>query len=245
MATSDLPATLVGPDAADVDEVIARLEVICAALPPADGVHCFAAMYLVVTQAVQTAITSGVFASSQFLTALDVRFANRFFDALCNATQGRPCRRSWEVLFARHSAPGITGLQFALAGMNAHINFDLSQAVVDTLDAMGGNPNEGPWHSDFTRVNALLDQLEPQIRETLLKTALPAGAGDAGDALADFGIAGCREIAWCTSQALWPIRHEGFLRDGLTDVIDTAVAASSDALLSGLPWVRPELPAAL
>jgi hypothetical protein len=245
MATTDLPASLAGPDAADIDEVIARLQAICAALPFADGVRCFAAMYLVVTQAVQNAITGGVFASTKFLTDLDVRFANRFLEALSNAVQGRGCCRSWDALFTRHSASGITGLQFALAGMNAHINFDLSLAVVDTLDAIGGNPNDGPWYADYTRVNTLLDQLEPQIRETLVKTALPAEFGDAGDALADFGISGSREVAWRTSQAMWPIRHEGFLRDGLTGIIDNAVAASSDALLAGLPWVRPELPAGL
>ncbi len=241
MASSDLPASLMGPDATDIDEVITRLQAIGTALPPADGVSCFATMYLVVTQAVQETIASGVFASTEFLTALDIRFANRFFDALSNTIQGRRCSRSWDALFARHSAAGVTGLQFALAGMNAHINFDLALAVVDTLDAIGGNPNEGPWYADYTRVNTLLDHLEPQIRETLVKAALPGDVGGAGDALADFGIGGSREIAWRTGQAVWPIRHLSFLRDGLTNVIDDVVAASSEVLLSGLPWVRPQI----
>ena len=242
MAPTDLPATLLAPDAADVDEVIARLQAICAALPPSDGVSCFAAMYLVVTQAVQASITAGAFESSAFLTALDVHFANRFFEALSSMSQGRSCRRCWKVLIDRRSAADVSPLQFALAGMNAHINFDLALAVVDTLDGSGGNPNDGPWHSDFARVNVLLDRLEPQIREKLLASSVFAAAGDAGDSFADFGIASSREVAWRAGQALWPIRHQGFLRDGLTGVIDEAVAASSDALLSGLPWIRPQLP---
>ena len=63
------------------------------------------------------------------------------------------------MLIDRRDAGDVTALQFALAGMNAHIDYDLAQAVVDTLDAVGGDPSTGDWHADFTRVNQLLDQL--------------------------------------------------------------------------------------
>ena len=240
MPVPELPAELITADAADIDEVVSRLERICAALPPTDGVHCFAAMYLAVTRAVQDAIAVGEFSSSQFLTTLDVRFANRFFDALTNAAQDEACSRSWRVLIDRRDAGDVTALQFALAGMNAHIDYDLAQAVVDTLDAVGGEPSTGDWHADFTRVNQLLDRLEPQIRASMAQRGFAGG-----DQLADFGIARMRELAWRTAELLWPVRRHRVARTAASNAIDDAVAASSEALLAGLPWVHPKLPGAL
>ena len=45
--------------------------------------------------------------------------------------------RAWQPLFALRAQPGTVSLQYALAGMNAHINFDLGLALVRTCRQLG------------------------------------------------------------------------------------------------------------
>ena len=46
---------------------------------------------------------------------------------------------------------GIEPVQFALAGMNAHINHDLPLAVVSTCSALATAPEVGPHFADWRR----------------------------------------------------------------------------------------------
>src|SRR4051812_1009560 len=114
-----------GPPATTVAEVIARMEAISAALPQRDGVACFNRMYLDVTEAVNARIRQGFFADAAFVTRLDVVFANLYFAAI-NAMAGP--RSTWPVawrpLIDARADADIEPIQFALAGMNAHINHD-------------------------------------------------------------------------------------------------------------------------
>ena len=98
-----------------------------------DGVACFTRLYLEVTKAVQTELANTTFADPRFLEVLDVAFANLFFDAVRAHEQSpREAPRAWAPLFECRSTRGIAPLQFALAGMNAHINRDLPVALVTT-----------------------------------------------------------------------------------------------------------------
>ena len=55
-------------------------------------------------------------------------------------------------------------IQFALVGMNAHINHDLPFAVVQTCSELGLAPEDGsPQHADYQRVNAILGDVETQV----------------------------------------------------------------------------------
>jgi Family of unknown function (DUF5995) len=51
------------------------------------------------------------------------------------ALTGAPCADSWEAMFSRRDQTDIAWIQFALAGMNAHINHDLPLAIVVTCQA--------------------------------------------------------------------------------------------------------------
>jgi hypothetical protein len=77
-ATPSVPS---GP-ATSVPEAIARMEALVTAFPVADGVACFARMYLTVTREVARRIGAGFFADPDFMTRLDVVFANLFFAAV-------------------------------------------------------------------------------------------------------------------------------------------------------------------
>ena len=46
----------------------------------------------------------------------------------------------WRALLEARFHPGIDRIQYALAGMNAHIDFDLARAVFDTNRQFGVAP---------------------------------------------------------------------------------------------------------
>src|SRR4051812_13523636 len=128
--------------ATSIADVIDMMTAIDGTLPDADGLKWFNRLYLRVTEAVAVAVGTGVvFEDPPFLQRLDVVFANLYFDAAAAGDVAPSSAPSaWAPLFAARREPGISRLQFALAGMNAHINRDLPDAVVKTHVQLGGMP---------------------------------------------------------------------------------------------------------
>ena len=129
------------------------MEAIAAPLPRGDGVACFARLYLAVTQGVQAHLAGTAFRDPRFLERLDVAFADLFFDAV-DANE----RIEHDAARVAVAVPGSLEarhfpLQFALAGMNAHINRDLPVALVSTCRELGIGLEEGsPQRHDFETV---------------------------------------------------------------------------------------------
>src|SRR5690349_18739516 len=105
-------------------EVVQQLESIAGLCVATDGLKWFSGLYLSVTQAVKNRVTGGGFSDSAWLAQLDVQFARLYFAAVRSALCGAPCPGCWRVMFAARANVQITRIQFALAGMNAHINHD-------------------------------------------------------------------------------------------------------------------------
>src|ERR1700681_649246 len=105
-----------------VAEAVARMEAIGAALPAGDGLACFNRMYLEVTRQVDSDLRAGFYADPAFMTQLDVDFANLYFDAVDASDDPEAVPLAWRPLAEQRARPGIEPIQFALAGMNAHIN---------------------------------------------------------------------------------------------------------------------------
>ena len=136
-------------------------------LPATDGVACFNRMYLEVTENVNSHITAGFFADPDFLSSLDVTFANIYFaavDAMTGPADVFP--EAWKPLLNGRSKKGVFPIQFALAGMNAHINHDLPVALVETCAELGTAPDAGTHHDDYQKVDVLLDAAEQSVRES-------------------------------------------------------------------------------
>lgn len=219
---------------ATVAEVIDRLQQIGSALPPGDGVRAFNLMYLVTTQQVDAAIAGARFADPQFMTRLDVVFANLYLDALAGdpSDPGRT-PRAWRALIEARTRPGIRQLQFAIAGMNAHINYDLARALVLTAEELGGEPGSDGRRADFLAINQVLAQTQPMVRRELLTGAFAAideALGDEDDRVAMWGIEKAREFAWATAQALWAVRGTP-VAISLTEGLDRMVEMTSRLLL--------------
>jgi hypothetical protein len=219
-----------------LDDVVARMAAIDQALPPTDGVACFNKLYLEVTKNVLAAVGQATFADPRFLPALDVAFANLYFAALTAFEGGSPdTPRAWRPLFETRSSRTVAPIQFALAGMNAHINRDLPAALVQTFTGLGGAPGEdSAQHQDFDRVNALLATTEKAVKDNYfdpLMQRLDAEFDGVDDVVANWSVAAAREAAWTNGQVMWHLRGIGLVERAYLATLDRSVGFASRGLL--------------
>jgi len=191
-------------------------------------------MYLAVTEGVRDAASNGLFSDSEFLTRLDVVFANRYLLAV-QAASGRQVEapRCWSVITEQRMSPYVAPLQFALAGMSSHIGYDLVDSVVRTVEEFGVEPSA--VKADFTRVNDVLDQLEPATRSSLAHGSfaqhLDAQAGALLDTVGEWGLAAARAAAFVDAEVLWDLRRHRRVSHTYQRALDGAVAFANDCLL--------------
>ena len=213
----------------NITDVVDVMTAIDAILPSNDGLKWFNWLYLTVTIAVQGNPPPGGFNNPQWLTRLDVIFAEFYFAAIVNFLQGRETPRSWRALFdARHTG-GIDRIQFALAGMNAYINHDLSLALLQTNAELNLAPVKGgPEHRDFESVNEILEGVIPQTLDVLAEGSIigeiAQDSGRVGQLLAIWNVRQARDLAWDFAdhlKPLGPLRRSLALlaQDKLTGVI--------------------------
>lgn len=184
-----------------ISDVITVMQNIDGLLPNQDGLKWFNRLYLMVTQQVQTKPPAGGFKNPAWLTRLDVVFAGLYFAAIGDFTTGSAnLPGSWKALFEARFRPGIDRIQFALSGMNAHINHDLALALLQADKELGLIPGlSSPEHDDFERVNGLLEQvLEPSLKvlATGILGVLAQDTGKIGKFLAIWKVRAARDLAW-------------------------------------------------
>ncbi|MYW64956.1 hypothetical protein GTY65_12905 [Streptomyces sp. SID8379] len=220
-----------------VDSVIARMRALATHLPPGDGIAVFNRVYLSVTEAVDLAIDQGArggFPDRGAAVALDVRFAERYLTAVDAAACGVRPPACWRPLvqFRRH--PGVRPLQFALAGINAHIGHDLALAVVDTCRTLGCEPEA--LEDEFDRVGDLLVSLEEHIREELMPGPdLLQVADPLTHLLGSWSLDRARDGAWAAARALWALRELPSLTAEFAQRLDTSAGLVGRMLLTPLP----------
>ena len=108
----------------------------------------------------------GFFTDPAFMTSLDVTFAGLYFAAVNAAGDPAAVPLAWRPLMEQRAVAGIEPIQFALAGMNAHINHDLPLAMVTTCTALATSPDAGSHFADYQKVDQLLDAAEQSIRQS-------------------------------------------------------------------------------
>jgi len=204
-----------------------------------DGVACFTSLYLSVTKGVQARLGEVAFANPELLARLDLRFADLFFAAVdASAQDARRTPRAWAPLFETRSRKGIAPLQFALAGMNAHINRDLPVALVETCREAGLAPaDDSPQHADYLRVNGVLSAVEAQERAKYLHgwlrrlDRLVHRVHRIDDVVAMWNVERARDAAWTNALALWAIRDDRVLYDAFVATLDRTVGFAGRGLL--------------
>lgn len=200
---------LAGGAPTTIADVVERLQAVDAALPAGDGVSWFAKLYLEVTQSVGAAVVPGSFRDPAFLEQLDIAFAELFFEAMRRSLQAPPrTPKAWAPLLEARSHRRIAPIQFALAGMNAHINRDLPVAVVSTCRELGTTPGAGSHRSDYGRVDLVLAEVERSVRQSFEMGALlvaDAAAPLVGDVVVNWKLLKARTAAWSNAEALWTL----------------------------------------
>lgn len=219
-----------------VEDVIDRLVDIDAALPADDGVAVFNRMYLRVTERVLSALEArDVFSDPALMAELDVRFAALWLEAYDDAAAGRTVCGAWRPLFEHRGSDGLLPIQFALSGMNAHIEHDLPLAVVATCRSRRVDPDA--VHHDYDVVNDILASVESEIRRSFLDEVgrrIDDHLGPTAHVLSAWNIDKARDLAWVSVEAMWAIRSLGFLVDRYTAGLSGTVGMVSRYLLTPL-----------
>ncbi|MFJ8544897.1 DUF5995 family protein [Streptomyces sp. NPDC093586] len=217
-----------------VDTVLTRMRALDSTLPARDGVAVFNGVYLAVTEAVDRHIDRGLFPDARAAIALDVRFAERYLAAVDALESGRRPPACWRPLFQFRRHPGVRPLQFALAGINAHIGHDLALAVVDTCRTLGCEPVD--LEDEFDRVGDLLVSLEERVREELMPGPdLLQVADPLTHLLGSWSLERARDATWAAARALWALRRMPDVAGEFTERLDAAVGFAGRMLLTPLP----------
>ncbi len=234
-----LAAVQTAPQA--IGDVVKILEAVQAVCADGDGLKWFNGLYLDVTQAVEARVNAGEFESPAWIAALDVRFARFYFAAIQSSLSGTQGKTPgcWQALFDRRNQIAAARVQFALAGMNAHINSDLPQAIVSVCQSTSIPPEHGSaQYNDFTALNTTLDSLIEEAKQVLnmrlLGDALPA-ASNLEDTLAAWSVAVAREAAWNNAELLWHLAGAPLVSSAFLDTLDGLTAVASKTLLVPVP----------
>jgi hypothetical protein len=217
---------------ADVVRIMQAIEAICT---DGDGLKWFNWLYLEVTQAVEARANPSGFTDSAWIAALDVAFARFYFAAIESSLSGASTPGCWQALFDRRDQPAVARIQFALAGMNAHINHDLPQAVFATCQATSIPPQHGTdQYNDYTSLNATLNGLTETAKTTLRVRLLgddlpPVSALD--DTLAAWSMSAAREAAWNNAELLWHLADAPLISSAFLDTLDGLTALASKTIL--------------
>jgi Family of unknown function (DUF5995) len=183
-----------------IDDVLRNLDqIIDWAKEAQDGIGYFAVLYRRITLAIRDAVNDGTFVDGARIERLDVAFAKRYFNAL-NAyfypDEFDGLTLPWQVAFVGDQNHQAIILQHMLAGLNAHISFDLGLAL---LTVAGDWPDD--LRTDYDRVNVLLCKQIPGINKEVrklspelrwLRLLLPNEVS-----LLQGAVTKMREGAWC------------------------------------------------
>ncbi len=187
-----------GASPVSIADVVALMQRIDGLLPSNDGLKWFNRLYLMVTQRIDAQPPPNGWEDATWLTRLDVVFAGFYFAAIAGALeQIADTASSWEVLFEARNRADVDRIQFALAGMNAHINHDLALALLQTDDELHLTPAvQSPEHDDYEHVNGLLEAVLPSALNFLatgIVGELAQDTGRVGRLLAIWNVRAARE----------------------------------------------------
>jgi hypothetical protein len=121
------------PTPATLAQVLARMQTALDSLPESrPELRYFLETYHRTTAAIGTAVTQGLFEDAAWVERWDAAFAMLYLDALEGDLSGaEDVSRPWRLAFAARSS--LPPLRHVLLGINAHINYDLPQALLAVI----------------------------------------------------------------------------------------------------------------
>jgi len=230
-------------------DVLGRLRAIEAELDPSDGLIWFTRVYAAMTAAVVEYARKQRFEDPEFVERLDCHFANLYFVALAaHLSDPGTSPACWEPVFVARARSGILPVQYAVAGVNAHINRDLPVALTTTFLELDREPDrQSPLYADYQKINTVLESALGDVKLWLLSGSLAEldeALGQLDDMLQLWSLKRAREAAWVAGEVRWALRSSPLLSRHHLDALDRMVGLTSRGLLHpfALPLMRSSLP---
>ena len=201
-----------------IDALIERMEILLGPLEEAgDARRFFHATYLRTTRAVRDALRAGLFSDPEWVERWDVAFADLYLDALTADSSGGAVSRPWAIAFRaareQHDAPA---LRHVLLGMNAHINYDLPQALlaVITTGEFADPAVTSRRRADHQRIDDVLSRRVGAEDDELARIGAPRSRtdvllGPANQAASRRFLRESRAKVWHNAEALNAARVHG------------------------------------
>jgi hypothetical protein len=184
-----------------------------------DGVACFNYLYVEITKHVLRCVENVALKKSdpqfedlEFMAALDVAFANRYLAAMGVGETPPFQPRCWQALLDHRDTRDISPLIFAVAGVNAHVNFDLPFALVKACEMMTRELDAGSNRADYLLINNIFDHhmahLRRHFESRFLKNFDTARVAKVENKIGDVVVVVARNLAWCTAVRLWAVHED-------------------------------------
>ncbi len=171
-----------------------------------DNRAVFVCSYRAITARLKQAVDDAEFEDNEWMEALDVQFAQEYFDAVEAWESGEGhLPECWRLAFELSERGRTTVTQDLLLGMNAHISHDLAIALAKV--GIGSAERESRKR-DHDRVNellaAMIDTVQDEVarRYSAILRLLDGIIGRDDEKLTDGGIRAARADAWACAVEL-------------------------------------------
>lgn len=236
---------------ARIDALLERMET---ALGPmresADERRHFLSMYTRTTSAVRDELARGRFVDGEWTERWDLEFAELYLEALQRWDEDGSAPGPWQVTFeAAGSRPRVPPLRHVLLGINAHVNYDLPQALLSVIDDDGfADPAIIRRRAaDHRHIDDILSSRVSAEDELLRAEELPGDRTFLDVVLTPFNRAGtrrflqeAREKVWRNAAALSLARRQGpsALKARVDELGDLSAARVADLRRPGQVILR-------
>jgi len=200
---------------ATISELLDAMQRQLGALTPEQATaRHFLGTYLRTTAAVAAATKGGAFEDPAWVERWDLDFAALYLAALDSHLSGRgEPSRPWRLAFAARTE--LPPLLHVLLGVNAHINFDLPQALLAVItDAEFRDPTLlARRHRDHERIDAILSRRvaaeDEEISARSVRTTLDRAMRPLNRWASRRFLTEAREKVWGNTLQLWRAQTSG------------------------------------
>ncbi len=236
---------------APIDDLLSRMDALLQPMrATGDERQHFLATYMRTTLAVKHEIERGGFVDAAWTERWDIAFADLYLDALDEWNAERPVPGPWRVAFeAANATPRVPPIRHLLLGMNAHINYDLPQALIQVItDQEFDDPALVARRSrDHEHIDAILSSRVAAEDGELKKVEQPGDRTVLDHVLTPFNRAGSKRFlkeargkVWRNAQALSLARRRSLaeLSERLRELEELSAARVADLRRPGQVLLR-------
>ena len=206
-----------------IDDLMERMGVLLAPMVESgDERRYFLSVYMRTTAAVKEVLELPApqgFEDPAWTERWDVAFADLYLEALTRWNEDGSAPGPWQVAFASASTePRVPPIRHLLLSMNAHINYDLPQALLEVITDQGFDDREliAQRARDHAHIDQILDERVPEEDKLLQASEQPGDRTFLDRTLTPYNRAGTRRFlkearakVWRNARAMSLARREG------------------------------------